>query len=176
MSTVFPLPPPPLRIVLFLALGLTLPIGILLFRVVKHGFKNKNIISEIIALSFIMGIFGFFTACSYQINVEISQDELIVRCPPFGTKVVGKVNVIKAFVVDWNTNSSYRPVLRTGGTSLGSYKTGWFKLENGSPALLVSSSSKKLCIPTTEGYYLLLSPQGFTKFLETFKCTLASLS
>ena len=172
MGTVFTLTPPVLMTGLFLVLGFALPIGFVFMVLIKRGLKNATV--SIAALCITVGIFGTIIASSYQTNVEITESSLVVRCPPFAIKLVDRLDVIEVFIVDWNTNASYRPALRTGGTSFGSYKVGWFKLENGAPALLVTSSSKNLCIRTTEGYYLLLGPENFTRFLQAFNATFAS--
>jgi len=158
---IFPLPPPLPLTILFLILGIVVPGTATLFLIVRHGAKNKNALFGTAVFSIAAIAFGVFLMGSHQVNVQTCGPGLAVRCPPYADKVIGQEDIVRAFVVDWNTNSSFRPMLRTSGTAFGDYKVGWFKLENGYPALLMTSSSNNLCILTKEGYYVMLHVEPF---------------
>ena len=167
MSSIFWFAHPPLIILFFGVLGIGLPTIIILILLYKEGYRSKKSIATFVFLT----VFAFvFTIIywHYQTNIEIDMGKLIINVPPYTTKVIEKEDIVRAFVVDCNINSSYSPTLRTGGTGWGSYKTGWFKLSNGASALLVTSRAENICIETKEGYYILLNLGDFELFKETF--------
>jgi hypothetical protein len=54
----------------------------------------------------------------------------------------------------------YQPVGRTNGVGLPNYRGGWFRLANGSKALVfLTDDSRSVLVPTDEGYTLLASPE-----------------
>ena len=169
LDMVFSLPPPSSLIVLFIGLGIGLPV-IILVGLVRLRIKNLLTPTSLV-FSLCIVMFSFFVAFSYQVSVEIEGSYIKVNCPPYGTKIIYKEEVVKAYVVDWSINGSYHPTMKTAGTAWGSYKAGWFKLENGFPCLLAASNSKNLCLQTAAGYYVLLSPPNFEEFLETVNMT-----
>src|SRR4051812_35473452 len=62
----------------------------------------------------------------------------------------------------------YRTADRTDGVGLPNYLGGWFRLRNGSRALVfLTDSSRALIVPTTEDYTLLASPGDPDGFLST---------
>ena len=183
MSTHFPLAPPAIVTMSFLTLGvLTATVAFLIWRkqgrawLLTHARVSSFTTATglLAALTVLTALLGLLTASAYLTSIEIAPGKLVVAAPPLAHTVIHEGEIVEALVVDWDENTSFRPVTRTAGTSIGSYKTGWFKLNNGSPALLVTSSSKNLCIRTTQGLYLLLHPETFAEFLEQFNNTLAS--
>jgi hypothetical protein len=175
MSSVFLLSPPPLMILFLGALGIGIPTILVLVIKYKEGYRNKTNIATFIFLVVIGCVFSALLVWHHQVGVEINEDRLIINAPPYSTNLIlKKEDIVRAFVIDWSINTSYVPTLRTGGTGWGSYKTGWFKLANDVSALLVTSSSKNLCIETTEGYYVLLNPNNFESFIAAFNILIAS--
>ena len=64
----------------------------------------------------------------------------------------------EAVVTNLNTDTDHQPTRRTMGTGLPGYSAGWFKLRNGMKALLyVTDRTRVACIPTTEGFTVMLS-------------------
>ena len=62
---------------------------------------------------------------------------------------------------------AYRPTMRVGGTALPGYRSGWFRLANGSKGLLyVTDPAKVVRVPTTEGYTVLLSVEEADAFVN----------
>lgn len=183
LSTHFPLAPPAIVTISFLTLGvLTAMVAFLVWRkqgrawLLTHarGSWFATATGLLAALTVLTALLGFLAASAYLTSIEITRGKLVVAAPPLAHAVIYEEEIAEAFVADWDEDTSLRPVVRTAGTSIGSYKTGWFKLSNGSPALLVTSSSRNLCIRTTQGVYLLLHPEDFAELLEQFNNTLAS--
>ncbi len=64
----------------------------------------------------------------------------------------------EAVVTNLNNDRDHQPKWRTMGTGLPGYAAGWFKLRNGTKALLyVTDRTHVARIPTTEGYTVMLS-------------------
>lgn len=71
-----------------------------------------------------------------------------------------------ARIVDLSAEPGLKPVRRTMGTALPSYRSGWFRLADGEKALLyLTAQDRALYIPTTRGYAVLLSPQDPDRML-----------
>jgi hypothetical protein len=61
----------------------------------------------------------------------------------------------------------YQPVSRTNGIGLPNYRGGWFRLANGSKALVfLTDESRSVLVPTNEEYTLLTSPQDPDGFIS----------
>lgn len=62
--------------------------------------------------------------------------------------------------------AGYRPSARTNGIGLPNYQAGWFRLGNGSKALVfLTDPSRSVIVSTTQGYTLLASPEDPDGFL-----------
>jgi hypothetical protein len=73
----------------------------------------------------------------------------------------------EAVVTNLNTDRDHQPKWRTMGTGLPGYAAGWFKLRNGTKALLyVTDRTHVARIPTTEGYTVMLSVADPTALIE----------
>ena len=69
-------------------------------------------------------------------------------------------------LVDIGLEPNLAPVIRTFGTGLPGYNTGWYRLRNGEKALLyLTNRSQAVYIPTTAGYVVLVSPKDPAGFL-----------
>jgi hypothetical protein len=72
--------------------------------------------------------------------------------------------------VDFATEPSFAPKIRTMGTGLPGYQAGWFRLRNGEKALLyLTDRSRAVYVPTTAGYSVLLSPADPEAFLSALR-------
>ena len=75
-----------------------------------------------------------------------------------------------ARIIDLNHDRELAPALRTMGTALPGYHSGWFKLRNGQKALLyLTDRTHAVYVPTTNGYDLLLSPQDPERFVAKLR-------
>lgn len=65
----------------------------------------------------------------------------------------------KARIIDLAEHIDYAPRIKTNGTSLPRFKSGWFRLRNGNKALVALFNKQKvLWLPTDDGFDLLLQP------------------
>jgi hypothetical protein len=97
---------------------------------------------------------------------EVSPEGVRIRGDIYGRLIPASQLVADSVQrVDISTGD-FRPVLRVGGTAVPGYRAGWFRLANGSRALLyVTDPAKVVRIPTRDGYSLLLSVAETDRFV-----------
>ena len=103
----------------------------------------------------------------YFVRFSIEAQSLKIRGDLWGRTIpLTELRVREARTLDWESDSAFRPVRRTGGASLPGYMGGWWRLANGSPALLfVTDRSRVVMIPEADGYVVLLTPDDPARFL-----------
>jgi len=79
-------------------------------------------------------------------------ENLKVHTPPYAREIVQR------------EEQDLRPKIRTGGTALGGYRVGNFKLANGRSALIMANDTRVVAIEL-EDKYLLLAPDDFERFV-----------
>jgi hypothetical protein len=101
------------------------------------------------------------------VTLEVSDRGVRVRGDVYGRFIPREaLQVGQAKALDLGTDPAYSPVARTNGIGLPDYQSGWFRLANGSSALLfVTDWSRAVLVPTTERFDLLVSPSDPQAFL-----------
>jgi hypothetical protein len=96
----------------------------------------------------------------------VSPEGLRIRGDIYGRLIpTGQLVADSVQRVDISTGD-FRPVLRVGGTAVPGYRSGWFRLANGSRALLyVTDPAKVVLVPTRDDYSLLLSVTETDRFV-----------
>jgi hypothetical protein len=94
-----------------------------------------------------------------HVRFTVSPEGLRLQGDLYGRLIpLSSLKLDDAVVTNLNTDKDHQPKLRTMGTGLPGYSAGWFKLRNGTKALLyVTDRSHVVRIPTTEGYTIMLS-------------------
>lgn len=73
---------------------------------------------------------------------------------------LSELRLDQARVVDLAERTEFKPALRSNGTSLPGFHSGWFRLRNRSRAFVaIAGGPRVLWLPTTRGYGLLLQPR-----------------
>lgn len=105
---------------------------------------------------------------------EISDDGLRLTGDWYGRLIpAAQVRAGDARRVDLAHERGMVPRRRTWGTGLPGYQAGWFRLQNGEPALLyLTDRARAVYVPTTAGYGVLLSPADPDAFLASLRTTL----
>ena len=81
-----------------------------------------------------------------------------------------QLRIDQARVVDLGERTELRPILRTNGTGLPGFKSGWFRLRNHGKALVATvGGNRVLWLPTTAGFDLLLEPRRPQALLDRLK-------
>lgn len=73
---------------------------------------------------------------------------------------LSELDLEHARVLDLGERPEFRPMLKTNGTSLPGFQSGWFRLRDRRRALVARAGGNRvLWIPTTRGFGLLLQPK-----------------
>jgi hypothetical protein len=102
-----------------------------------------------------------------QPKFEITDAGLRLRGDLYGRLIPrAELNLEQSRLVNWTREPNLEPQLRTFGTGLPGYSTGWFRLRNGETALVyLTNRSQAVYVPTSAGYAVLVSPEDPTRFL-----------
>ena len=117
----------------------------------------------LLALTVTLGVLAWSTG---NVRFEVSPAGLRINGDLFGRLIPGSSLLAdQARAVDLRQSTEYSPRVRTFGTAVPGYRSGWFRLRNGEKALLfVTHPDWVVYVPTREGYAVLLSvadPQAF---------------
>jgi hypothetical protein len=102
-----------------------------------------------------------------QNSVAVGHGSVRVQAPPYFDINITSSQIERAYVVnltDWNVSIT----ARTGGTALGSFRSGYFKLSNGASAELLTTGQSNLVLVLNSGAYVILGPEDFQAFLVAF--------
>lgn len=104
-------------------------------------------------------LFAWIGFSSQSSAVMVEADGLRVRTAMYGRTVpLDRLDLGRATTVDLQRQTDYRPRIRTNGSGMPGFHTGWHRLNNGEKALLVVTARDRVAyIPTYDGYSLLLS-------------------
>lgn len=104
-------------------------------------------------------------------RVELTRDKLAVRGDLFGpTLPLSDLAPTSARVVDPNADPQVRITGRILGGGFAGYRSGWFRLANGSKAqVFLRDGERALYVPTRHGYALLVSTADPEALLRTLK-------
>jgi hypothetical protein len=80
---------------------------------------------------------------------------------------LAELQIDQARVIDLDERTELKPMVKTNGTSLPGFHSGWFRLRNMRKALVATVGGKRvLHLPTTRGFDLLLQPRRPQALLE----------
>jgi hypothetical protein len=80
---------------------------------------------------------------------------------------LAELQIDQARVIDLDERTELKPMVKTNGTSLPGFHSGWFRLGNMRKALVATVGGKRvLHLPTTRGFDLLLQPRRPQALLE----------
>ncbi|MEQ8859317.1 MAG: PH domain-containing protein [Pseudomonadales bacterium] len=113
-------------------------------------------------------VFAWFAWSTLRMPVSIAEGSLNLSLPFYGRSLpLASLNLEDARIVTIDASSPLRPRVRTNGIGLPGYSVGWFKLKDGSKALLALTSRRDvLYVPTTDGFVVLLSPKDPQRVLS----------
>ncbi len=107
---------------------------------------------------------------------EVSGEGLRLRGDLYGRLIpLESIQLDQVRQVDFQKEPALQPNWRTMGTGLPGYQGGWFRLKDGSKALVyLTQRSHAVFVPTNLGYGVLLSPkdpEGMVQALKGMKKT-----
>lgn len=120
-----------------------------------------------LVLCMVTWLLGASVLASRTARFEVSTAGLRLRGDLYGRLIpLAQLRPGEARRVDLEADAELRPVRRTWGNGLPGYRSGWFRLRNGSRALLyLTDTNRAVYVPTTAGYDVLLSPRDPDAFL-----------
>ena len=127
-----------------------------------------------VALLVLLGVAWAITASirgARGSTFELSPGGLRLRGDLYGRQIpASQLRGGAARVVDIRRDRALQPVMRTMGTAIPGYRSGWFRLANGGKALLYVTDPKEVVyVPTRAGYSLLLSVDRPSEFVERLR-------
>ena len=122
-------------------------------------------------LTGLIALFAWIAWGTRNTEFEVTPGQLSIRGDLYGRKIpITHFRLDEAKVVDLQTDRDYRPVLRTNGTGLPGYASGWFRLANREKALIfMTAQDQVVYLPTTDGYSVLLSPRQPRELLAALR-------
>lgn len=142
------------------------------FTIAPASLKRLWVLAPIIVVLALVGaLLAVSLLGSRGARFEVSEAGLRIHGDFYGRVVPAHaMRVADARRVDLAATRDLQPRLRTLGTGLPGYQSGWFRLRNGEKALLyLTDRGKAVYVPTTEGYSLLVSPADPDGFLSALR-------
>lgn len=142
------------------------------FAIAPAGMKPLWVLIPVaLVLALVVTILAVSLVGSRTAQFGVSAEAVRIRGDFYGRVIpIGQLRVDAARRVDLSQASELRPGVRTMGTGLPGYQSGWFRLANGERALLyLTDRQKAVYVPTTLGYSLLLSPDDPDGFLAALR-------
>jgi hypothetical protein len=132
------------------------------------GFVGLGILLVLILVG---GLIGASIWSARSATFEVNADGLRLRGDLYGRLIpMASIQIEQVRRVDFEQDPSLRPNWRTMGTGLPGYQGGWFRLKDGSKALVyLTHPSKAVFVPTDLGYGVLISPMDPDGLVEALK-------
>lgn len=125
----------------------------------------------IILLSIVLAALAYTGYSAYHSRVEVHHGQIHIMGDFWARSLpIQSLDLERAEILNLSRQSKYALRVRTFGTSLPGYSSGWFRLRNGEKALAYLTSQKSVVyLPTSLGYSLLLNVKQPHEFLSTLR-------
>jgi hypothetical protein len=123
----------------------------------------------VVGVTLLVGALGvFFLVGELRTGVVVG-DQMVVETPPFASVSVERADVLRAYrVADRAQEPDLAIAVRTNGTGIGSYLTGYFRLEDGRSAVLMLSGPACVVIELNDTV-LMLAPDDLDGFVRALR-------
>jgi hypothetical protein len=123
----------------------------------------------VVGVTLLVGALGvFFLVGELRTGVVVG-DQMVVETPPFASVSVERADILKAYrVADRAQEPDLAIAIRTNGTGMGSYLTGYFRLEDGRSAVLMLSGPACVVIELNNRV-LMLAPDDLDGFVRALR-------
>lgn len=138
---------------------------VFVFLLLKMRGKVRVFSSSIVGVVLTLFLFLFIV---FPLTNTVVLEGLFVKLNvlPFTVKELSLSSINPIGTVNWEIDSQYRPTAKLNGAGVGSYKVGWYKLKNGSKAL-VMTNSPEVFLFESQGVYYLLAPDRLDEFASS---------
>jgi hypothetical protein len=123
----------------------------------------------VITIPLIILTFGIMSSIK-NTTLTLTEKELIIKSAFYGRKIPLEnimIEGIKGINLDENTD--YDLSLRTNGTALPQFKSGWFRLKDREKALVFLTDKNSVVLIPTKDYLLLFSMNNIDEFINKIK-------
>ena len=119
----------------------------------------------------VLVMMAWLTWSTRNSRVEVEAQSIRLVGDLWGRRIpVEKLRLDEVRHLDLHRDREFGLHRRTMGSGLPGFSSGWFKLRNGEKALVyVTDGRNVICIPTTEGYSLLLSVTEPDRFMARLR-------
>jgi hypothetical protein len=116
-------------------------------------------------------LFWWIALSAGRMSAEVDGNGLRIHVPIYSRQIpLTDLDLAHAGIVNLDATSPLRPKWRTNGIGLPGYRVGWFKLHDGSKALLaITRRSRVLYVPTRDGYAVLMSVDNPSRLLARLR-------
>jgi hypothetical protein len=117
------------------------------------------------------GALAYTTSASRTSRFEVSPAGLRLRGDFYGRLIpAAALRVDEARAVDLRVEPDLAPRVRTFGTGLPGYRSGWFRLRSGEKALIyITDPTRVAYVPTTDGYSVMVSVADPAAFVASLR-------
>jgi len=143
--------PPVLMPLIFGAVVLVAALAVLL--------KKMSMVRKVLGLGITVVVCGLLTFFLYR-TTHLVADDAGLRMDTYGRQQLAWTEVTSARLVENLAASPWAPKVRTGGTSIGDFQSGWFKLANGLTGFLVVEQRGEALVIEGAGKVFVLAPKG----------------
>ena len=120
----------------------------------------------VITIPLIILTFGIMSSIK-NTTLTLTEKELIIKSTFYGRKIPLEnimIDEIKAISLDGDTD--YNLSIRTNGTALPQFKSGWFRLKDREKALVFITDKNSVVLIPTKDYLLLFSMDNIDEFIN----------
>jgi len=103
-------------------------------------------------------------------SISIKDGEVVINSFLYGRKIpIENILVNEIETINLNKDVEYDISVRTNGTSLPNYKSGWMKLKNEKKALVYLTNKEKVLLMPTKDFVILFSMEKTDEFINKIK-------
>jgi hypothetical protein len=107
---------------------------------------------------------------SKNTSISIKDGEVVINSFLYGRKIpIENILVNEIQAINLNQNEEYNISVRTNGTSMPNFKSGWMRLKNGKKALVFLTNVENALLMPTKDFVLLFSMERTNEFINKLK-------
>jgi hypothetical protein len=146
----------------FMLLMLAGVVGIALFSLLR---RQVTVVRRVVSIAVVIVVCGVILLVTYRPR-HLVVDGQGVRIGTAANQSVDWTAITSARLVTDLDSSPWALVARTGGTSMGDYRSGWFKLRNGASAYVLMEAGGAAVIVEGDGKTFVYAPKDLAVFAD----------
>jgi hypothetical protein len=146
----------------FMLLILAGVVGIALFSLLR---RQVTMVRRIVSIAIVVVVCGVILLVAYRPR-HLLVDGQGLRIGTAANQSLDWSAVTGAHLVPDLGSSPWALVARTGGTSMGEYQSGWFKLRNGASAYVLMEAGSAAVVVEGDGKTFVYAPKDFAAFAD----------